>query len=394
MEDVPIIDNTLESKQRPSGMKKGYVKVSQYNISPWKDFNEENVDMMFRDFLDNNVYNFRSKNLTTIYNSSRYENKNGEIRPFVTYSEADIVKMFEIAIADALNEALSQTAQDFQRWVNLHEPLEIRTSFEGKKIPPSPSSATNERGKGPEFPVYVVVQQPSKQASRRGKTDSSSSEQATKTGNNAGVKAVADGVGIIANGEAKRKFAFDPANLNNGFSKVKASLAQVMMYCHLSDTRYAFLFNSETVTIIRFYKLDMADKEDAGFGMHYTILPWAKTEGKMSAWKGIWALIMLGLNDKHRPVVKLNGIRDLNDWARFKEDDQVVWVNHLSKIVVEDGHWAKKVNFVQAPRDEFAAQLDRYKKDRDTTQRWQERLINACIPFPISHRATKHHGNG
>ncbi|KAK6829478.1 hypothetical protein PG987_010062 [Apiospora arundinis] len=136
MEDVPIIDNTLESKQRPSGMKKGYVKVSQYNISPWKDFNEENVDMMFRDFLDNKVYNFRSKNLTTIYNSSRYENKNGEIRPFVTYSEADIVKMFEIAIADALNEALSQTAQDFQRWVNLHEPLEIRTNFEGKKIPP------------------------------------------------------------------------------------------------------------------------------------------------------------------------------------------------------------------------------------------------------------------
>lgn len=130
-----------------------------------------------------------------------------------------------------------------------------------------------------------------------------------------------------------------------------------------AKTRYAFIVSSDEVTFLRFYFIGGRRRR---YGLHNAVLPWAKMEGRMLAWKGIWAQVMLGMNDQHRPIAPEDETRDLNEWARFEENGQTVWANHISKIVVVDGERANDFRVVDASRDVFAAQLDQYSEGQTT----------------------------
>lgn len=260
-----------------------------------------------------------------------------------------------------IKDSLTSTATEFQERVNTSTPRNVSTSHTGR-----PVQVTRQRPKKPDWPVFYLTE------SLDGRTKELEASDKSLLDRPADLKKVsirfpsrlsAEG-DIAVIGEAKRKRVFDPFYLvltkDNDGRRVKNTLGQMMMYCRFSDTRYGFVFNSENVTFFRFFSLNTKK----GYGAHYAVLPWKYEKGKMFACKGIWALVMLSLHDKHRPIVAQDQICDLNTWSRFEEKDgKILWANHISKIIIEDGKYAEKFRVVESSRNEFAEQLDKYQEE-------------------------------
>ncbi|KAK8122926.1 hypothetical protein PG984_011596 [Apiospora sp. TS-2023a] len=362
----PIINNENEYTSKGTSWKSDFIKVSDEHMFPWYDFTEKNVNSMFGDFLRRKCYPFDSSSLEVLYQSLRkVQGIPEERKAFIIDSESSLNDMFKESIVETLTLALERTAKQFQKRVNSRPPLGISTKFEGIRIPHPRNKNSLKR---PDWPFWFV-NEPPKSASKEPNVPETNLPKPKARSELAKVLVPTneEEVGIALIGEAKRQYVFDPVNLHeevNERQKVRVTLGQVMMYCHYAETRYAFVFNSEDVTFLRFFKLN----EGRRFGVHFAILPWKRSRGLMSAWKGIWALVMLSLHDKHRPIVTQDHIVDLNDWSRFEENGEVLWVNHLSKVVIGDGEWAEGFRNVQASRDEFAVQLDGY--DREEFLLW------------------------
>ncbi|KAK8016783.1 hypothetical protein PG993_014972 [Apiospora rasikravindrae] len=325
---------------------------------------------MFGDFL-RKVYEFRKYDLEALHGfMHRSDGSTGRTKEFRIEAEISLNFMFK-EVESVISVALGKTAKEFQERVNPRPPLRLTMIPEGRKIP----THKGKRYLRPDWPVYYTAYESPSSAScpedvsgtelPRSKKFRSDLAAVLNASDLATILATTNtnGLGIVANGEAKRTPVFNTSNLINAADrpKVKNILGQLMMYCYNSDTRYGFVLNSECVTLLRFFKLDKGvPGKDGEYGVHYAILPWKRTKGLMSAQKGIWILSMMGCHDKHKSIVTQDQIRDLNDWAKFQEGDQVLWANHLSKIIVADSEAARNFNRVDAPRDEFAAELDQY----------------------------------
>ena len=344
-----IFDNKEESTRGDSGFRDGFIEVSAAHIYTWEEFTEENVNHIFGDFLGKKHYEFESKYLEL--------ERMKKVSTHVIKLECHLNSMFNEAMARLLRMTLGGPGVEFQKRVNQGQPRGVDIMQEGQTI----EIAGNKGLKRPDWPVHFTAGLRSKASGRNLPEPVDETELAAvlvTTKNK-------EGCGIVVNGEAKRRYAFDPAWLAKPKQRQKArsTLGQMMMYCFHSKTRYGYVFNSEGVTVLRFFALGKTKEE--GYGVHYAALPWRKTEGTMSAWKGLWALIMLSLHDKHRPIVTQDETCDLNAWSRFEEDGgRVLWVNHLTKIVVENGDRASGFRVVEASRDDFAAQLDEYLKGK------------------------------
>ncbi|KAK8122927.1 hypothetical protein PG984_011597 [Apiospora sp. TS-2023a] len=313
-----------------------YIPVSKKHISTWDAFTEENVNLMFHDFLLAREYQFNSKELNLAYWNTR------GVDPRDLAAEYQIADWFSSRVwSAAIDFALEKSAGELQERVNSRDALAVKGLQEGAEI--QVKKGNRRRLVRPEWSVYY-------------RTDSGrNSKESRMPGEGPSQQEIP-----VVPGDFKQHMRFDPAELAGPARMsrgVYATLGKVLMYCELTKTRYSFIVSGDEVTLLRFYLVGGSRKR---YGMHYVVLPWAKMEGRMLAWKAIWALVMLSMNDQHRPIASEDDTRDLNEWARFQEKGQTVWANHISKIVVADGKQADEFRVVDASRDEFAAQLDQY----------------------------------
>ncbi|KAK8016782.1 hypothetical protein PG993_014971 [Apiospora rasikravindrae] len=379
----PILSNEESASKDTQSWNNSFMEVSEAHVSAWDAFNDENVDIMFGDFLDERLQHIPNPNLMAIHFNSHRESANGNRVVFSIEDEGDLNRMMEkAAIIDLLDDAFALAAKEFQERVNAPAPGKLGTSFEAKRIIihrdsymhkssetipdwlfcPTPESASGQHTSALRRALMYARKQnlvPGPGEYEQWEPDPNGGPTLADVLS----KYAGKGIDVAVVGEAKQKDVFDPANLANidMFPQVRSTLGQMLMYCRWSKTRYAFVATSEEVTFLRFFRLDDTEDEKEQFGVNYAVLPWKREPGNLSVWKGIWALVMLGLHNKYRSIVPEDQIRDLNSWSRLtnKDKDQGQWENHLSKRVVDDGYWAQRSRGVEASTAESATQLDR-----------------------------------
>ncbi|KAK8075390.1 hypothetical protein PG997_010053 [Apiospora hydei] len=390
----PILSNDESDSDDTQSWNDDFVEVSEAHISTWDAFNDENVDIMFWDFLDEKLQPIHNSNLMVAYGGSHHKSGIDDTREvFAIEEECHLNIMMESAsIARVLEMAFAFTAKEFQERVNASSASgTLDTGYEANRIRITRSSFVRKSSETIPDWLFCLV---SESASRERWHDLRwalrwAYEQNAVTGPdddepdgpdpdggptlaNILSQFAGDGIDVPVVGEVKRKAVFNPANLADPdkFPQVRSTLGQMLMYCRWAKTRYAFVLTSEEVTCLRFFRLEDS-KEEEQFGVHYAVLPWKREPGKVSVWKGIWALVMLSLHNKHRPIVPEDQIHDLNSWSRVTDNDQDQgrWENHLSKIVVDDGYWAERARAMDASSHESAAQPDRHEEGKATGQR-------------------------
>lgn len=332
--------------------RQGYIPVSKKHISTWDDFTEENINRMFHDFLLEREYPIYPANLNYAYFAARpIIRGQGDEGAYLLEREIQIATWFSSEVWRAICNSLGPSVEELQGRVNPCDPLEVEAGQKRRRILVKKGRRTR---KG--VPMWSVFYE----TVPRG-----SAKQTEVPGEGSSRRPC-----ILVTGDFKRHVNFDPSRLADPARMTKgvyAVLGKMLMYCVHAKTRYAFVASGDDITFLRFYLLRGGGKKR--YGVHYAVFPWAKKEGRMLACKGIWALVMLSLNDQHRPIASEDQTRDLNDWARFEEKGQTIWANHLSKIVVADSEQASGFRIVDASRDAFAAQLEQYSEGQSTGSR-------------------------
>ncbi|KAK8016784.1 hypothetical protein PG993_014973 [Apiospora rasikravindrae] len=300
---------------------RGYIPVSKHHISSWDDFTEENINLIFIDFLERK-YPFRRWDLEYAWCSTRryLDEDQREVAELGTVDETSM--WFHMFIWPIVERALRKSSSRFQERVNVHDARDVRARSCGARQ--ELSGKEQRMGvKRPAWPVYY---------------DTESSHQRPS-----------DPSSIVVVGDIREKVAFDPATLADPARinvRVRIILGNILMHCVRSDTRYAFVITGDEVTLLRFFRLEARGKKR--YGLNYAVLPWARMEGEMSAWKGIWALTMLSLVDQHRPIVSQDQTRNLDEWTKLTKLGRVFWKNHITKVIRSDGAWADKIRLVEA----------------------------------------------
>ncbi|KAK7914994.1 hypothetical protein PG985_012697 [Apiospora marii] len=308
-----------------------YIPVSGKHISAWDDFTEKNINLMFHDFLLGREYRFQSTDLSWAYLRTRATLDDG---PYTLRHVAQISTWFTCDIWPVVDLAIGKSAEELQERVNSGNVLQVAGGQERVDIPITKGNRT--RVTRPKWIVYYEAAQDGESEEKQAPGEGPLQQPRRRWRPPPRRRP-------IVPCDFEEHMRFDPAELADPArmsQRVYAALGKTLMHCVHAKTRYAFV--------------------EGEYGVHYIVLPWAKMEGRVFAWKGIWALVMLSLNDQHRPIASEDETRDLNDWARFEEKGQTVWANHISKIVVADGEEASDFHVVDAPREEFAAQLAQY----------------------------------
>ncbi|KAK8008326.1 hypothetical protein PG991_010877 [Apiospora marii] len=164
----PIIDNTGELPSSKSSQGRGFILVSPEHISIWEDFTQENIDLMFGDFLFKKNYRFAKDTVTGIRTSSRDTTKEGSIIPFKIENESHISDMYRTAILQGVRTSINETSPEFQESVNTSAVRNVDTSQHGKSVQVTGLSDVH-----PDWPVHFLpdtLDQSSKKLDASGKT--------------------------------------------------------------------------------------------------------------------------------------------------------------------------------------------------------------------------------
>ncbi|KAH9906649.1 hypothetical protein F4778DRAFT_722823 [Xylariomycetidae sp. FL2044] len=91
-------------------------------------------------------------------------------------------------------------------------------------------------------------------------------------------------------------------------------LRQIASYAYYFNTRYAFILTPIELVVFRVYSVDSPGKIIAG--VQWKSISWSEHgSGKLTVNLALWALIMMGMNDNHRPIVSVAQLYPLNWWV-------------------------------------------------------------------------------
>ncbi|KAJ3522649.1 hypothetical protein NM208_g12771 [Fusarium decemcellulare] len=105
---------------------------------------------------------------------------------------------------------------------------------------------------------------------------------------------------------------------------------QVIDYCQAAQTRYGFILTNEELVVVRVShrRVGTTKKPHA----EYKAIPWsASGEGVLTVRLALWFLFVMSMNAEHRPIRTSDEVLPLNLWWKAPGSNMILYQHHLSK---------------------------------------------------------------
>ncbi|KAF5008621.1 hypothetical protein FDECE_5111 [Fusarium decemcellulare] len=133
----------------------------------------------------------------------------------------------------------------------------------------------------------------------------------------------------IAVGCAKLARQWHSGALSTNMDIAFHPINQGIDYCQAAHTRYGFILTNEELVVIRVtYNAMGATKIPHA---QYKAIPWPTSgEGVLTAHLALWCLVMMSMNDEHRPIGNFGMVMPLSAWWRVPDSNIELYRHHLS----------------------------------------------------------------
>ncbi|KAI0170288.1 hypothetical protein BJ166DRAFT_494188 [Pestalotiopsis sp. NC0098] len=267
-----------------------FALIGWEDISPWDDFSEETIDLLFDEELRTPLGNWR------VADKVMHVDSLAKDEGYKVETENDIDKMFGSCLQNLLLKTINFYGNVVRRKMGKSDIQKFRLEWEKTPIYPekkeNPEKKKTSTKKGPDWPLFTT---PLAKKEKKGKEARHE---------------------IFMFGDAKRHHVFDPEKLSEKLkydgAKLENTMGQMGMYAYWGKTRYAYVITSKTLTVFRFFLISKEDNGDIRMGAEYKSFSW-DDNWKMIP-KAIWALAMLSMKDDEREVVTRQEMLPISTW--------------------------------------------------------------------------------